>query len=486
MSVGLMHASIWLSKRLTASLTVGVLTATTSISVPAAVGQSPSPAARSTVAQARTPRVPVSGAPAGVTAFVDVAVIPMDSERVLANQTVLVEGGWITALGPVKQVRVPAGATQIDGQGRYLLPGLADMHAHMEMGLDQARDSLAAARKLLRYLADGVTTIRILDHAFVAAGQQYDTDLHAQASKLLLEARARVAAGELVGPRIYTAGPWAPPQYRHPARNGWPAPRLDSIVTYVAAYKAAGYDFVKPYREPPVLFDSLAAAARRVGIPLMGHIPPGVPVERALAAGMRSVEHLTGYQYREGNAFKIIEASQIPTLVAATKRAGVWNTPTEGLHQQDEFGAVRRQRVKALQDSGAGLLLGSDAPPKGPKGWKGWQSVHKELAALVAAGLTPYQALLTGTRNVAAFFGTLDSTGTIAIGKRADLVLLQGNPLADIENTRQFAGVMTSGRWLPPAELDRLEALLAKEVLQKRQQIEAMREKGRRAPQPTP
>jgi len=112
---------------------------------------------------------------------------------------------------------------------------------------------------------------------------------------------------------------------------------------------------------------------------------------------------------------------------------------------------VRRRLIKALHDAGAGLLLGSDAPQV-------WNvpgfSTHRELESLVAAGLTPWQALETGTRNVARYFGTLGETGTVERGKRADLVLLDADPLADIRNTTRRAGVMVRGRWLPQAEIE--------------------------------
>ncbi|HEV8177542.1 MAG TPA: amidohydrolase family protein [Gemmatimonadales bacterium] len=122
---------------------------------------------------------------------------------------------------------------------------------------------------------------------------------------------------------------------------------------------------------------------------------------------------------------------------------------------------VRRQLIKALQVSRTGLLLGSDAPQiYNVPGF----SIHRELQSLVAAGLTPYQALETGTRNVATFFGSLATSGTIAVGKRADLVLLDGNPLTDVSNTTRRAGVMLRGRWLPKAEIETRLAAIARSV----------------------
>jgi imidazolonepropionase-like amidohydrolase len=133
----------------------------------------------------------------------------------------------------------------------------------------------------------------------------------------------------------------------------------------------------------------------------------------------------------------------------ATKRGDV---EAYQLEHRQRYIDLRRRLIKALHDSGVGILLGSDAPQT-------WNvpgfSIHREIAAYVAAGLTPFEALVTGTRAVAAHFGTLDRTGTIEAGKRADLVLLDGNPLQDISNTLRIAGVMIGGRWLPKSEIDR-------------------------------
>jgi imidazolonepropionase-like amidohydrolase len=397
---------------------------------------------------------PVGGTPVRVTAFVNVAVIPMDTERVLLNQTVLVENGRITALGPVSRVEVSKKAVRIDGQGKYLMPGLADMHAHLFL-TNEAADSLGVERRLLLWVANGVTTIRNADYVNQKNGER------------TLRLRARAAAGEILSPRIYTSGPWAPRQYTASGMNA-PAPRLDSVAAYVAAYKAAGYDFIKVHDESQEVIDSVGLAARRVGIPIMGHTriggrEPEETLAWAAKVGYASIEHLVAYRgmlpyYR--NLMKL-PPTEVPTpdtariraLAEATQRAGIWNCPTLGFaYTQDGSSGGKYsdtntvffgQLTKALQDAGAGLLLGTDVPP-GNSDLEfvrdGHGFVHKELQALVRVGLTPYQALATGTRNVAQYFGTLDSTGTIAVGKRADLVLLGGNPLTDIRHTMQPAG----------------------------------------------
>jgi imidazolonepropionase-like amidohydrolase len=291
----------------------------------------------------------------------------------------------------------------------------------------------------------------------------------------------------------------------------------------VAEQKAAGYDFLKIH--PGIageVFDTLAATARRLGIRFAGHVPLDVGLARALETGYASIDHLDGYveaMVRDGspvpasesqffglNLGEYLDESKLPALVEATRDARVWNVATEVLMENlmpgegvealerrpemryvssgtvakwaetkksflRETGSseesarrvlqVRRKLIKALHAGGAGLLLGSDAPQiYNVPGF----SVHRELAALVAAGLTPYQALETGTRNVAVFFGTLSTSGTIGVGKRADLVLLDANPLLDVGNTTRRAGVMLRGRWLPRTEIETRLAAIAKSV----------------------
>jgi imidazolonepropionase-like amidohydrolase len=396
-------------------------------------------------------RAPVPGAPAGVTAFVNVAVVPMDAERVLTDQTVVVKDGWIAAVGPSTKIKVPAGAARIDGRGHYLLPGLADCHAHL------MEDSESII--LIRYLVHGVTTIRNMDHQ--TSGEQ---------AERVLRWRARAAAGELLSPHIYTAASWY--AYGGPLLDPNKIP-LGEVAQRIAAYKAAGYDFVKPYFENRTIFDSVAAAARRMGLPLAGHVPSAVPLPVALAS-MKSIEHQTGTTSESLGGMGVpldglsleAPAAEIGAMAGAFRRAGTWMCPTANIldgimrvNAPDDPKMGRRvqqsyQLLKALQDSGAGLLLGSD------QHWAAGASIHKELEVLVReVGLSPYQALAAGTRSVAQYFGTLDSTGTVAVGKRADLVLLAGNPLQDVRHTREPAGVMLGGRWLDRVALDRQLAI---------------------------
>ncbi len=441
------------------------------------------------------------------TAFVNVAVIPMDRERVLTKQTVLVKGNRIAAIGPTGRVRVPPDAVQIDGTGKYLMPGLGDMHVHIAY---PNPDTASISDVLFAYLANGITTVRDMH-----SGGRLDRARQPTGS-VQIALREQVAAGTLLGPRIYTSGD---PDYSSP----------EAAAKSVRDLKADGHDFVKLSmdRSPNSrqLFDSIIAAARSVGLRVVGHVPPDIGVEPVLAAGLASTEHLDEYpEYLFGtnrrwsisdggvivnNVLPLadtadwakpgyrVSPAQLRRLAQEVRRAGVWNCPTlyifediqRGLDSMaavlppDSTGAdtlqlfstkhwrararvvnrwtdVSRQIVRALRDAHAGLILGTDV--MGSVTGHGFR-IHQELAALVHAGLTPYQALETGTKNVATFLGTLDSTGTVAVGKRADLVLLSANPLRDIAATAGPAGVMVGGQWLSRTAIEtRLDAFSPK------------------------
>jgi imidazolonepropionase-like amidohydrolase len=417
------------------------------------------------------------------TAFVGANVLPMTSDTVLTNQTVVVSNGRVVALGAAGSVQVPAGATRVDAAGKFLMPALAEMHAHIPSGPASGPFPTALAeRTLLLYAARGIGTIRgMLGHPE-----------H-------LKYRDRVAKGELVSPRIYTSGP---------SFNGNSVPTKEAAIAAVEAQKAAGYDLLKIH--PGVkrdVFDALAAKADALKIPFAGHVPLEVGVERALAARYKSIDHVDGYvealsdKPMESQMFGvnlvsgIRDESKIPALVKATKAAGTWIVATQVLFDhllgpdspeemakwpdmkyaepagvvqkwiaqkqamakfpaadREKFLALRRRIIKALHDGGVPFALGSDAPQ-----W--WNvpgfSTHRELQSMVLAGLTPYQALRSGTANIGTYFGTPD-VGTIAKGQRADLVLLDANPLQDITNSMRIAGVMLNGRWLSKAELDKM------------------------------
>ena len=420
-----------------------------------------------------------SQALADATAFVNVNVVPMTSEAVLPAQTVVVEEGVITAIGNVDVVPVPENAEVVDGTDRYLMPGLTEMHGHVT-GTGDAQ----IKRLFSLFLANGVTTVR---------------GMLGRPSHLRL--REDIAAGRVFGPRLITSGP---------SFNGNSVTDAEQGARMVREQHAAGYDFLKIH---PGLskaeFDAIADTANEIGIPFSGHVPVAAGIDGALDKGMASIDHLDGYMASllppntdtsggYGGFFDVMLADQviedrIAAVAAATLAAGVANVPTESLFEQvvndvppadlgnraemryvpaatvrqwesskegtlsergfnPEVAAraieIRRSLILALHEAGAVLLLGSDAPQIfNVPGF----SLHHELEFMVAAGLTPFEALQTGTIAPARFFGL--ETGAIAVGRLGDLVLLDANPIADITNSRRVHGVLAAGRWSTAEEL---------------------------------
>lgn len=416
-------------------------------------------------------------------AFRDVNVIPMDEERVLADQTVIVSDGRIMSIGAAAETAIPDDAEVVEGDGRYLLPGLAEMHAHVP----GSNDPRLVEEVLFLYVANGVTTARGM------LGEPSH-----------LELRARLERHDVLGPRLITSGP---------SLNGDSVASPDEARRMVREQAQAGYDFVKLHpgltREE---FDAAVEAASAAGMELAGHVSGDVGLARALEAGQATIDHLDGYvQYLvpqeaaadvEAGFFGLgladrVDVGRIAEAAEATREAGVWNVPTLTLIEHvsapspsaEELAArpemayvspatrqqwaeakaqvmaspgytedkanrlvdVRRRLVGALHEAGAGLLLGSDAPQIfNVPGF----SIHHELALVVDSGLTPFEALRTGTANPARFLGAEDEFGVVAPGRAADLMLVDGDPLADIDALRRPAGVMVRGRWLDRAALD--------------------------------
>ena len=419
-------------------------------------------------------------AQADTTVFVNVNVLPMTTEGVVAEQSVVVVDGQIARIGHVDTVPVPKGAMVVDGTDRYLMPGLAEMHAHLTSTAPEQFDRLATL-----FVANGVTTVR---------------GMLGRESHLAL--RDQLSDGELFGPRLVTSGP---------SLNGQSVAGPADAARQVRAQKAAGYDFIKVHpglsREE---FVALAETANEIGIPYAGHVPVAAGIQEALRLRIRTIDHLDGYFAAMlppdsdgsggfGGFFDVmladeLDAGKIPALAEATASTGVWNVPTQVLIEQNidrtsladlksrsenryvssatlngwldakrsrisdrnfdrqtaaRAVELRRQLILELHKAGAGLLLGSDAPQTfNVAGF----SLHRELKTLVSAGLTPYEALRTGTVAVAKFLAS--NGGEVAEGKDADLILLDANPLQNIENSQRIHGVMLRGVWLPGGELE--------------------------------
>jgi imidazolonepropionase-like amidohydrolase len=405
--------------------------------------------------------------PAEAIAFVHVGVIPMDREVVLPDQTVLVTEGKIVAVGPAEKIKIPQGASKIDATGKYLIPGLTDAHVHLQ-----------TPTEFPLFLANGVTTVFNLD---------------GRPAHLLW--RKRIASGEMAGPRIFTTGPIFTRAHKP-----------DVAVRMVDEQAELGYDAVKIYNGvSKEEYPALIAEAKRKNLLLMGHVARDPEFEMTLDAG-QSIAHLEEFTYTffnpkhdDNNSHIVYDETKIPEAVQLTAKSGIFVTPTLSTYativQQatalDEFLknpdlrydspwlqaglqpeanrykngfnpesyprirtslAFQRKLVMELEQAGVPLLCGTDASDVGPVAGFG---IHAELRELVNDGLTPFQALQTATVNAARYFGRSKESGTIEEGKRADMVLLNGNPLADIGKTKAIAGVVVYGRWVEKKELDR-------------------------------
>jgi imidazolonepropionase-like amidohydrolase len=413
-----------------------------------------------------------------------VNVISMTTGEVATDRAVIVTGGRISEVVDFDEAPAAAeGITHVDGANGWLIPGLAEMHAHIPTsirGEQYVRDVLAL------FLANGVTTVRGM------LGEPWH-----------LELRGLLERQEWPGPRLITSGP---------SFNGRTVSSPEQAASRAREQAEAGYDFLKIHPGlKPDEFEALAAAAREIGIPFAGHVSFPVGLDAALRSGQATIDHLDSYaeamvpadselsgqapQWFGLNLALAMDPSKAPELAASTALAGVWNVPTQSLFettagnmpveellarpgmeylspeivadwkqrvaafreqttedQRTAFNTARRKLIKELQEARAGLLLGSDAPQiMNVPGF----SVHQELQYLVDAGLTPLQALQTGTINVARFFGHRDQ-GEIADDHVADFILLKGNPVLDIGATRAILGVMRGGRWYDREQLDRL------------------------------
>ena len=424
-----------------------------------------------------------TGAPIQIAAFIHVNVVPMTQDQVLRDQTVLVEKGRIAFIG--RGIAIPEGAEVIEGDGRFLSPGLADMHSHSD-----TREDLKV------YLANGVTTI--LNMGGASAG--FMDSIRAGANK-----------GALPGPHVYAAFRVdGSPQY-----NNFFVTTPDEARAIVRIAKTNGYDFIKVYNDlSPECFEALIEEGKALHVPIVGHGVTAVGLRKQLDAGQVMVAHTEEFLYTvfygpgdipEAGA---PDPSKIPDAINFVLRdkafvtadlntyatiARQWGKPAVAaayLHSPDvrylgpsdrilwaredykkrrgslDARAAFLQRfTKAMSDAGVPLIAGTDAPSI--PGLVAGFSLHDDLKALIEAGLTPYQALATATRTPGEFIrqslGEQVPFGTVTVGARADLVLSQENPLANLATLRRPIGVMAAGRWYSAKELSGLLQSVATE-----------------------
>jgi len=436
-----------------------------------------------------------------VVAFKDVSVIPMDSERVLEGQTVIVKDGHIADIGSSGDIEIPAGAHVVDGSGRFLMPGLSDMHVHV----------FGAENDLLIYLANGVTTIRTM------GGD----------SPAILEWRDQVKAGTRVGPSIWA---WNPMFENQDEDWAWGTERAtrggktfvqtpEEAEQLVAEMAALGVDGIKShYVLSQEIFQTFVESAEKYGLPFDGHVPnthsscPNNPDDKPIcvcarpdcwnefrsmgAPALAHVEELVKMVALSDESLRVASDESIQQIAQDAADDGLWVTSTiymfrsivnqaadlDGLlaalpetqyvhpdvFENMGWGAgyyvelgnrpyypnylgAQEKMLLALNDSGALLMSGTDAPSSGVV--PGF-SMHDELETMADVGLSPYEVLKTSTANPALYLDEMDEFGTVEVGKYADLVLLEANPLDNISNTRQIAGVMARGRYFDRTDLD--------------------------------
>ena len=434
-----------------------------------------------------------------VVAFTEVNVIPMDRERILERQTVVVRDGMIAEVGAFDAVAVPPEAVRIHAPGQYLLPGLTDSHIH-----------LRSTDELVSYVAHGVTAVIHMSGAMSGAPD-------------ILKYRENLRSGALLGPMLFTTGPILdgdPPIF---AGVSEVVTTAEEARQAVAEQRRAGYDFIKVYNNlTPDVLAAVTDAAHDEGMAVVGHIPRKAGRDRALQqaldAGLDLIAHGEEFFFTffHSHVDSLLDEGQVPhpdstgisEAVRLTREAGTSVTPnlsfvamtriqldsldsvlndpeTRFLHpgvldmwmeqnptrradierfdrrEQAKY-AFLKKLTKALSDEEIPLLLGTDASAPGVFPGK---SAHLELQELVDAGLTPYEALATATLNAGAFIDehvpSSEPFGTVAPGQLANLILVSGNPLDDIRNIEHIGGVLVQGRWKTSAELARLREEIA-------------------------
>ncbi len=401
-----------------------------------------------------------------VTAFTEVNVITMLDDKIRKNQTVLISGSRITAVGG--DVEVPESATVINARDHYLLPGLAEMHGHTPIPGGDANSQFVKDMMFL-YVANGVTTVRGM---LGAPGQ--------------LELKERIGNGDLQGPTLYLAGP---------SFSGQSVNSESQAVSRVEHQVAQGWDLLKVHPGLTLAqYDAMASAAHRLGIRFGGHVPEDVGLIHAIKMGQHTFDHIDGYLQQLNYPSKQLDETNIQKLVALSEDARIWVVPTlvlwdhviglgdadasrdwpenaywprqrvdrwyramkqraakGSLAKKQAYSKARSRMLLALQKGGVGILMGTDSPQIfSVPGF----SIHREMAAMVESGMTTYEVLISGTRNVADYLQGSHSLGVIAPGHQADLILVKDNPMLNLSTLRERQGVMVRGRWISSAEIE--------------------------------
>lgn len=419
----------------------------------------------------------------GALALDNVTVLPMNGDAPVPDATILIEGDRVTAIGETASMtEVPEGTRRINGAGKWVMPGLTDMHVHMMAELIP-EFPYTPAESLAPYLANGV--LQVLD---LGSNEHTNT------------LRDEIAAGNVRGPRLATARmvdgdrPLRGPEVALAVRTP------DEARQVVPELAAAGYDFIKVYSRLDLeTFAALLEAAAEEGIRVIGHIPAResatsfAPLEEAVLPGLALVAHAEEFAFRvaeqsdaeiagivamaESLGFGLISTLFLDEQILAQTRDPSILPDVEGLAQVDPVALAgwfegnpyvdrasperfaqlegiidfSRRLVAAFVAVGLPVVAGTDAWVAGMA--PGF-SMHEELQALSRAGLTNEQVLTAATSAPAAWLGVADDLGTVEVGKRANLLILDADPLADLSATRQIAGIVLDGQLILRAELD--------------------------------
>lgn len=449
---------------------------------------------------------------ATIVAIINVNVIPMNKEQVLPNQTVIIENGKIKQIGDAVKIKVPSNAKLIDGKGKYLVPGFFDMHAHFFY--EQGNNVNTCEAELKMMLANGLTTARIEcgDSVYLDAKQNVKTHRW-------IGPELSVSSPQFVGNY-----PWPGKVFAKICKTP------NDAVIAVKQCKKEGYDEIKiTFMVKRDVYDAIIKTAKEENIKVTGHVGPLVKLPAALAA-KQQIEHMDEFidmllpdtTYNHGQSVSdmniwrkkawatvpYLDESKIPALVKSIKEAGIFVTPTnyfffssfadsiskEQYMARPDFEYIptkikeerweirdhywknpppsasrkkyidlRNKMVFELNEAGVKLMAGSDSPE-----WFNVQgfSMHDELETFARSGLSPYSILETVTLNPATYLGLNKTKGTIEVGKDADLILLDKNPLDNISNTRSINTVIKGSTTLEKEELVKLLSE-AKEVLSK-------------------
>ncbi len=421
--------------------------------------------------------------------------IDVRNGSLLANQQIVIDSGKIKRISEEIQDADKYTKT-IDGTGKYLIPGLAEMHAHIP---PPSTHSDRVEEVLFLYVANGITTIRgMLGHP----------------GHLTLREVAK--EGKIISPRIFTSSP---------SLNGNSVKTKEEAIEKVTAYQKEGYDFLKIH--PGIqkeVFDQVVTTANEVGISFAGHVPVDVGIRHALESKYASIDHVDGFleglvpetanvKPTENGFFgyaftPLADTSKVEELVSLARENKVWIVPTQSLferwfapitseellnqpemkymptatlenwkirknesindpsfneEQWVRFDSIRKLFIARLNKDGHGMLLGSDAPQLfNVPGF----SIHHEVQGMLGAGMTPAEIIESGTINPAKYFDMEDTFGEIKEGLDADIVLLDSNPLENMAALKEISGVMLRGRWIPKEEIEEKLAIVAKHAAQ--------------------